>query len=257
MPSHNTKLPADLGRGDGTNRDIRFALQMVTKIGQYFVDKPQPELTAEERLLVDQFHDLYYRRWLVDHADTKNLSWFGYLLFKCPLDLWMYQELLVRTKPDFVVETGTFMGGSALYLASILDQLGHGQLITVDVKHPPSLPEHPRVSYLVGSSTDASIVGEVKARVGQARALVILDSDHKESHVYDELHAYHSLVHPGDYLIVEDTNVNGHPTYREHGPGPMEAMDRFLAETDRFEIDHSANRFLMTLNPRGYLKCVG
>jgi len=229
---------------------------MATEIGKYFVNRRQPDLTPEERLLVDRFHDLYYRRWLVDRADTKNLSWFGHLLFKCPLDLWIYQELLVRTKPDFILETGTFKGGSALYLASILDQLEHGQLISVDVKHPPRLPEHPRVSYLLGSSTDAAIVAEVKARIGGARALVILDSDHREPHVYDELCVYNSLVQKGDYLIVEDTNVNGHPAYREHGPGPMEALDRFLAENDRFEIDHSANRFLMTLNPRGYLKCV-
>jgi cephalosporin hydroxylase len=66
--------------------------------------------------------------------------------------------------------------------------------------------------------------------------------------------AYSPLVHPGDYLIVEDTNVNGHPTYPEFGPGPMEAVDRFLAESDGFAIDVRCERFLMTLNPRGYLK---
>ena len=228
---------------------------MKTKIGGYFVDRRQPDLTAEERLLVDRFHELYYRRW-IEGADTKNLSWFGHLVHKCPFDIWIYQELLVKTQPGFVVETGTFLGGSALYLASILDQLGHGQVISVDVTPRRKRPEHPRITYLTGSSIDPGIVHEVKARAGGERVMVILDSDHSEGHVYEELRAYSPLVRPGDYLIVEDTNVNGHPVLPEHGPGPMEALDRFLAETDGFEIDHDATRFLMTLNPRGYLKRV-
>ena len=228
---------------------------MTTKIGDYFVERALPELTAEERLVVDRFHDLYYRRWLAG-ADTKNLSWFGYLLHKCPFDLWIYQELLVKTRPEFVVETGTFLGGSTLYIASILDQLAQGQVISIDMTPRRHRPEHPRISYLTGSSIDEAIVDEVKGRVGSARAMVILDSDHSEAHVYEELRAYSGLVQRGDYLIVEDTNVNGHPTFPEHGPGPMEAMDRFLTETDTFEIDHNVTRFLMTLNPRGYLKRV-
>ena len=84
--------------------------------------------------------------------------------------------------------------------------------------------------------------------------MVILDSDHRAPHVYDEIIAYSALVRVGDYLIVEDTNVNGHPTYPEFGPGPMEAVDRFLSENDEFAIDERCERFLMTLNPRGYLK---
>jgi cephalosporin hydroxylase len=82
----------------------------------------------------------------------------------------------------------------------------------------------------------------------------VLDSDHRAAHVYDELIAYSPLVQIGDYLIVEDTNVNGHPTYPDFGPGPMEALDRFLSENDEFIIDQRCERFLMTLYPRGYLR---
>ena len=227
---------------------------MNATIGRYFVHRPQPALTAEERLVVDRFHDLYYRRWRT--ADTINLSWFGYRLWKCPTDLWTYQELLVRTKPEFVVETGTLAGGSALFLAAILEQLGQGEVISIDVKPRSERPEHPRITYFNSSSLDPSILTEVKTRIGSARAMVILDADHTEAHVYNELRAYSPLVQIGDYLVVEDTNVNGHPACPNHGPGPMEAVERFLAETDQFEIDHTANRFLMTLNPRGYLKRV-
>jgi cephalosporin hydroxylase len=84
--------------------------------------------------------------------------------------------------------------------------------------------------------------------------LVILDSDHSRDHVLDELRIYSRWVTPGSYLIVEDTNVNDHPALPEHGPGPMEALEEFLAETDEFEIDAPREKFFLTFNPRGFLR---
>lgn len=223
--------------------------------GDYFPDREQPPLSSEETDVVRRFHDLYYRRWLAG-ADTINLSWFGYQTLKCPFDLWMYQEILVRTRPDFVVETGTKYGGSALYLAMVLDLIGHGHVLTVDINPLPGRPEHPRITYLTGSSTDPSIVMEVEKRTGNARVLVILDSDHSAVHVLNEITAYSPLVQTGGYLIVEDTNINGHPTYSDYGPGPMEAVDKFLSENDEFARDARCERFMMTLNPKGYLRRV-
>jgi len=222
-------------------------------LGNYLLDRDQPPLSSEEAEVVHRFHDLYYRRWLAG-ADTINLSWFGYETLKCPLDLWVYQELLVRTRPDIVVETGTWCGGSALYIAMVLEQIGHGRIISVDIHAKPNRPEHPRIRYLTGSSTDPAIIELVTNAVGGGRAMVILDSDHRSPFVYEEIMAYNPLVQFGDYLIVEDTNINGHPTLPEFGPGPMEAVDRFISESDEFVIDERCERFLMTLNPRGYLR---
>src|SRR5262245_48768661 len=134
------------------------------RAGSYVVDRDQPSLTSTDAETVERFHHLYYQRW-VDKADTINLSWFGYRLLKCPFDLWMYQELLVRTRPDVVVETGTFQGGSALYLASIFDQIGKGQVITVDTTIQPDRPLHARIEYVVGSSVDPEIVSTVRTMV--------------------------------------------------------------------------------------------
>jgi cephalosporin hydroxylase len=223
-------------------------------VGMYVVDRDQPPLSAEQADVIRRFHEIYYSRWIDEGADTINASWFGHQALKCPLDMWVYQELIVRTRPDVVVEAGTFQGGSALYLAMVLDQLGHGRVITIDVEPRDARPQHPRITYLTGSSIDPAVVAAVRDAVGDVRAMVILDSDHTEAHVYGELLAYHTLVRPGDYLVVEDTNVNGHPALPAFGPGPMEAASRFLAEHDEFARDERCARFLMTLNPGGYLR---
>jgi cephalosporin hydroxylase len=229
----------------------------IVQIGNHhLIDTDQPSLSGADVALVHEFHKLYYYLWLRRGAHTHDLSWFGYQAMKCPLDLWLYQELIVRTRPDAIVETGTWNGGSALFLAMILDQIGHGRVITIDTEPKPGRPEHPRLSYLTGSSVDPAIVAMVRETVGIGRAMVILDSDHRAGHVYDELLAYSPLVQPGDYLIVEDTNVNGHPVWPDFGPGPTEAVEKFLAETDEFAIDPRCERFLLTLNPRGYLRRV-
>lgn len=225
------------------------------EIGTHFPEREQPPLSAEERKVVDRFHELYYHRWLSGAADTVEAGWFGHQLRKCPMDLWIYQELLVRQRPDIVIETGTWRGGSAYFLAMMLDLLGHGEVVSVDAEAIPDLPQHRRITYLTGSSTAPEIVREVTARAAGRRTFVILDSDHRREHVLAELRAYAPLIAVGDVLVVEDTNVGGHPAWPEFGPGPMEAVDEFLAEAaGRWAVDERCERFLMTLNPRGYLR---
>ncbi len=225
-------------------------------IGSESIDRDQPALSATETDLIDRFHDLYYRRWALAGGDTKSLSWLGFRTVKCPLDLWIYQELLVRTRPDLVIETGTLMGGGALFMASVMDFIGHGRVISIDIEPRAGRPTHPRLSYWTGSSVDQEIVAEARKTAAGGRTMVVLDSDHSAAHVRREIECYRGLVQVGDYLIVEDTNINGHPTFPEFGPGPMEAVEAFLAESDEFVSDRRCERFLMTLNPKGYLKRV-
>jgi cephalosporin hydroxylase len=84
--------------------------------------------------------------------------------------------------------------------------------------------------------------------------MVILDSDHSKEHVLDELTCLKDMVTPGSYMIVEDTNINGHPVFPDFGPGPMEAVQEFLAKNDEFIVDTSMERLMLTANPRGYLR---
>lgn len=201
----------------------------------------------------EEFHAKYYysKVW----AETYFL---GKKVFKCPNDLWIYQEILWETKPDVIIECGTFHGGSALYYAKLFDIMNsNGQIITIDVDAMPGMPVHERITYLYGSSISAEILDKVKGLIqGKEKIMVILDSDHSCDHVLKELELYHGFVTKGCYLVVEDSNINGHPVYSGfgQGPGPMEAMDEFLPKHPEFEIDKSKEKFMMSFNPNGYLK---
>ena len=206
------------------------------------------------RWITNRFHKLYYYR----RAQTwRNTRWLGTDVLKCPLDLWIYQELIHELQPDWIVETGTAFGGSASYLASLCDVLGHGQVLSIDPVERAGRPQHPRIQYLRGLSTDAGVLAHVARAISDARAvLVLLDSDHSYANVLAELRAYHGFVTPGSYCVVEDGNVGGHPVAREFGAGPLEAVRAFQAENDSFEIDRTREKFYLTFNPSGYLRRV-
>ena len=145
-------------------------------------------------------------------------------------------------------------GGSALFLASVCDLIDHGRVVSVDIE-TRNTPDHRRITFLKGrSSTDPQLLDEIRAAVDGETVMVILDSDHSERHVSDELGAYAPLVTPGCHLVVEDTNVNGHPVLPDHGPGPMEAIDRWAPLHPEFERTTLDERFLVSLNPRGFFR---
>jgi cephalosporin hydroxylase len=209
---------------------------------------------VQEAQIVDQFHRLYFDA-RAFNMTWRNTHWMGTPCLKCPLDMWQYQEILHEIRPDLVIETGTAFGGSALFLAHMLDLLGTGRVVTVDVEPREGRPAHPRITYVEGSSVDAGIVGRIVDEAARARTvMVILDSDHKRDHVLAELRHLGPLVTPGSFLIVEDTNLNGHPVEPDYGPGPMEAVDAFLAERGDFEVDPRWEKFFLTFSPRGYLR---
>ena len=198
---------------------------------------------------VSRAHDALY----LSDAWTEA-TWLGAQALKNPLDLWVYQEIIAETRPELVVETGTYRGGSAFFLASICDLLGVGEIVSIDVEPVrDDYPRHERITYLGGrSSTDPAVVADVRARAEGKRTLVILDSDHSQQHVEAELAVYAPLVAVGGYVIVEDSNIGR--IRKDLLPGPLEAIEAFLARTDEFEIDRGREKFLITFNPSGYLR---
>jgi cephalosporin hydroxylase len=186
----------------------------------------------------------FHRRYAQSDAWFET-HWLGIQVLKCPLDLWMYQEILFRTRPDVIVETGTWKGGSALFLASICDLLGSGRIVTIDINEMKDRPSHPRITYVRGSSTDLQVLAHVRRDIdSEDRVMVILDCDHSEEHVLTELKGYGPLVSEDCYLIVEDT-----PT-----PGATEAIQEFLGDNPSFVVDKECEKFLMTFQPGGYLR---
>ena len=206
--------------------------------------------------VINQFHRLYYESEAFGET-WNNTTFLGVRITKCPLDMWIYQEIIFELRPDLVIETGTCYGGSALYIASLVDLVNHGKIVTIDIEEKESRPEHERITYITGSSTADGTLQKLNQELnGCSSIMVILDSDHKKDHVLKELAIYSKLVTVGNYLIVEDTNVNGHPVLPDHGPGPMEAVDEFLETNKRFKADTAKEKLLMTYNPKGYLRRV-
>jgi cephalosporin hydroxylase len=211
-------------------------------------------LTQTKRTL-RWFHRLYYEKGLAGTGTWSTTSWLGVPVQKLPLDLWIYQEIVCETRPELVIETGTASGGSALFFASLFDLLGSGRVVSIDIEERPERPTHERIIYLHGSSVSSEVVEQVQEQArGAQSVMVVLDSDHRREHVLEELRLYSPLVTPGAYLIVEDTNINGHPVYPEYGPGPTEAVREFLAKTSDFFIDREREKLLLTFNPGGYLR---
>jgi cephalosporin hydroxylase len=220
------------------------------------------------RRLVDDFHRLFYHAGDTTFGTWMTTRWFGVPIYKSPFDLWVYQELVTRLRPEVIVETGTLDGGSALFLGHLCDLIGSGRVISIDIQDAPGpgwladldqprRVAHARVEYVLGSSTDEAVVEGVRSGIGEdERVLVILDSDHRAPHVARELELWAPLVTPGSYVIVEDGNINGHPVHPGYGPGPQEAIEGFLAGAAgaQFDVDRTCERLLMTFNPRGYLR---
>ena len=206
-----------------------------------------------DRAVRREFHKMYY-----ESGVWTRTTWMGIPTLKCPLDLWAYQEIVSALKPDVIVETGTAYGGSALFLAYVMDILGKGLIVSVDIEAQGNLPVHKRIQYLAGSSTDRGIVERVGEIVRNLPCvLVILDSDHRKEHVLMELQAYAPMVTTGSYLIVEDTNLNGNPVAPNFGEGPTEAVREFRVSHPEFETDSFGEKFLLSFNPGGYLRRTG
>jgi len=200
-----------------------------------------------------------------------NFTWMGRPIIQFPQDMVAMQEIIWEVRPDLIIETGVAHGGSLVYYASLLELLGGGAVLGIDIDiraHNRSAIEgHPmahRIRLLQGSSTDPAIVAAARTAAESAtRVMVLLDSNHTDAHVAAELVAYSPLVTVGSYLVVFDTVVDrmppGYFPDRPWGPdnNPMTAVRRFLRSTDRFRVDREiCDKLLITVAPQGYLRRV-
>ncbi len=201
------------------------------------------------------------RKWMIRYHEEllfNKVTWMGSTARKMVLDAWVYQQILYDVKPDFVIEIGNAEGGSAKFLANMLDLLGHGQVIAVDIDHSLFAIEHPRVHKITGDSLAPETLERVAHLAAGGRGVVIHDGDHSREHVLKDLRAYSQFVAAGSYFIVEDTVIDLFRAGDGLGnvDGPLGAVEQFVREDPRFQIDTGREYFLITFNPRGYLKRV-
>ena len=201
---------------------------------------------------------IFYMELLRRTRDYDGLTWLGQPIRQPVLDLWTVQETLYRLQPGLLIETGTSFGGSALFYAQLFDHLGHGRVISVDITRLHDLT-HPRIEFLIGSSTAPEVAAAITraARAASGPVLVILDSDHSQAHVRQELDLYAGLVTPGSYVLVQDGCIDTLPYFHHPRPGPLPAIHAFLASHPEFEIDRAlCDRFVVTPHPDGWLRRV-
>lgn len=238
---------------------IKRVLNFVRPKPQY-IKLPIDELLNNKSVsnVVDSFNDFYYTS-----GNSGHLNWRGAEMLKNPCDLWSYIEIFQEVKPSIIIETGTHHGASAIFYSDICSILNIDcKVITIDINPKWHIdPKEFNITSITGMSTDDAIIKKIQDEINHdshssEKILVILDSDHSKSNVLRELEIYSKLVSIGSYLIVEDTNVNGHPSFTKHGPGPWEAVEDFFKSeySKNFEIDRSKERFLLTFNPKGYLR---
>jgi cephalosporin hydroxylase len=215
--------------------------------------------TKEEREeIIRRFSELFF-----DEYDTTVFAnrFLGVRTAQNPLDVWITQEIITEVQPEVIIEVGSWRGGSAALWATILEQVSpDGRVVAVDLEDNIAADRleifRRRVDFVQGSSIDPAVVEKVDALVGGRPALVILDSDHSYAHVAAELRCYAHFVPVGGYLICQDTFATGHPLPLSPPPGAWDAVVEFVEADERFEIDLSRERLLLTCNPNGFLRRV-
>ena len=200
-----------------------------------------------------------------------NFSWLGRPIIQYPQDVMAMQELIWKLKPDLIIETGIAHGGSLIFYASMLELIGKGEVLGIDVDirdhNKKEIEEHPmfnRIKMIQGSSVAPDVIEKTKEMTrGKKIVLVCLDSNHTYEHVAKEMELYSSFVTKDSYLVVFDTIIESLPgelisnrPWRK-GNNPKIAVDEFLKKTDRFVVDKEIdNKILISVAPGGYLRKV-
>lgn len=203
--------------------------------------------------------NLSLRRWLIRYQTDllfDKVTWMGVPAWKNVLDAWVYQQIIHEVRPEIIIEIGNANGGSTLYLANMLDLIGAGAVIAVDIDHSKFKVQHPRISLVTGDSASAKTLAEVESIAQGRTGLVIHDGDHSREHVLADLRAYARYVSLGSYLIVEDTVIDLFRSGDGLGNvnGPLKAVEQFVDEDAGFKVDIEQEFFLLTFDPQGFLK---
>lgn len=240
---------------DGEDLDARYA---TADDGNVYYPASARMMAAHCRLkditcegvqaIIDDFSVLYYDGGGCGEnigALHQTQLWRGVVTGKMPTDMWVYQEIIMATKPEVIIETGVDCGGSILINSDLVTLEGlDTHLIGIDVdltKVSPKVREtlDRRGGYTLfnESSTEPKLIEHLQKFCAGKKTMVILDSSHTYEHVKAELEVYPQLVPPGCHLIIEDTLS----TY-----GAERAANEFMENNTDFAVDTWSLRMLLT-----------
>lgn len=232
-------------------------------------NKIKIELMKKDATLKKLTHNWFLKGY--DYEYSYHFKWLGRPIIQYPQDIIALQEIIWDVKPDVIIETGIARGGSLVFSASMLQLIGKGKVIGIDIDirehNKKEIKKHSlnkRIKMIEGSSIDEKIIKKVFQMVKSTdKVLVILDSNHTHEHVLKELEAYSKLVKKGSYLVVFDTIIEEipekifvkKPWSKKHNP--KTAVRSFLSKNKRFKTDRTiTDKLLITAAPEGYLKCI-
>lgn len=208
-----------------------------------------------------------------DHYNwIHQTNWIGEPILQVPQDMFIFQEIIYKTRPEYIIEVGVAWGGSLLFYSTLMEIVGGKKIIGIDIYIPDDLKERinskgkiaDRINWINRSSTDEDTIDEIKTIIGKSRnTFIVLDSNHTHNHVLQELRLYSQFVGKNNYLICGDTIIEEIPEQKHRtrpwgiGNNPKTALIQFLKENDRFEVDKKfENKLLFSCNPGGYLRCI-
>ena len=202
---------------------------------------------------IKAFNELFYamgkQTWL-------GMKWRGVTVYKPATDMWIYQELITTLRPDLIIETGTHVGGSSLFMRDIMSlEDVRGTVITIDIddhRDPKFLKWQEyddELIFIKGNSVCVSVMEDVHRYIDLLKpkvVMVILDSAHEKEHVARELELYAPLVTVGSAMIIEDTS---------NVPGVLEAVEEWHAlNLSNFEPDYMCEKFMLTFCRGGFFE---
>lgn len=195
---------------------------------------------------------------IIQDRIMNKTSYFGIKTLKNPFDYWIYKEIIFKNKPDIIIEIGNHSGGSTLALAHLCELIGKGRIIGIDIDHervPVYVKKNKRIKFITGDACDVFYQVKMKVKKND-KVLIIEDSSHTYENTLNILRLYSELIKPGGYFIIED-GICHHGFDHGPKPGPYEAVEAFLDKNPDFYLDREKESFLITWNPKGYLKRKG
>ena len=143
---------------------------------------------------------------LASQGTHSLIKWKDIPIFKTTFDLNIYMMIIEEIKPDIIIELGSGLGGSAIWLADIAKALDlNTHIFSLDI-HKPEL-KHPNVTFL---KQDLNNIEDLKKAVSwdklKGKKILIEDA---HTNILNVLNFFNTHLNKNDYLIIEDSGSKG------------------------------------------------